>query len=38
MQLAPTIAYHHLTVDDYHKLGEVGILMKTTASNWSRGC
>ena len=26
MQLAPTIAYHHLTVDDYHKLGEAGIL------------
>ena len=26
MQLAPAIAYHPLTVDDYHKLGEAGVL------------
>ena len=26
MQLAQSLAYHHLTVDDFHKMGEVGIL------------
>ncbi len=26
MQLAQSLACHHLTVDDFHKMGEVGIL------------
>lgn len=38
MQLAQSVAYHYLTVEEFHKMGEVGILYDMLGTSGRRAC